>query len=104
MLMGLVTIAIIILVAAATPLIFPNTFADTIGHFLAARPDDYEGWTYYGQLLTKLRDYETALYAFNRAVAIRPSYSKAWEKMGDLFLLMDEHDSANQAFRLARED
>jgi Tfp pilus assembly protein PilF len=51
-----------------------------------------------------LRDYDTALYAFNRAVAIRPNYSKAWEKMGDLFLLMDEHDSANQAFRLARED
>ncbi|MHA2042329.1 MAG: hypothetical protein ACW975_10745 [Candidatus Thorarchaeota archaeon] len=97
--MGLVTIAIIFLVAAATPFIFPSIFADTIGHFLAARPD-----TYYGQLLTRLRDYDTALYAFNRAVAIRPNYSKAWEKMGNLFLLMDEHDSAYQAFRLARED
>ena len=102
--MGLVTIAIIFLVAAATPLIFPSIFADTIGHFLAGRPDDFEGWTYYGQLLTRLHDYDTALYAFNRAVSIRPNYSKAWEKMGDLFLLMDEHDSANQAFRLARED
>jgi cytochrome c-type biogenesis protein CcmH/NrfG len=104
MLMGIVTIAVIIVVAAATPLIFPSIYADTIGHFLAARPDDYEGWTFYGQILTRLKDYDFALFAFNKAVAIRPNYSKAWEKMGDLFMLMDEHENANQAYRMARDE
>lgn len=104
MIMGIVTIAVIIVVAAATPLIFPNIYADTIGHFLAARPDDYEGWTFYGQLLTRLKDYDFALFAFNKAVAIRPDYSKAWEKMGDLFMLMDETENANQAYRMAKKE
>lgn len=104
MLMGFVTIVVIVLVAAAVPLIFPGIYADTIGHFLAARPEDYEGWTYYGQLLTRLRDYNRALYALNRAVAIQPNYSKAWEKMGDLFLLMSEHENADQAYRMATDE
>lgn len=104
MLMGIVTIAVIIVIAAATPLIFPSIYADTIGHFLAARPDDYEGWTFYGQILTRLKDYDTALFAFNKAVAIRPDYSSAWERMGDLFMLMDEPENAIQAYRMARDE
>lgn len=104
MLTGFVIIAVIFIVAAAIPLIFPSIYADTIGHFLGARPDDYEGWTYYGQLLTRLKDYDFALFALNRAVAIRPDYSKAWEKMGDLFMQMDELENAKQAYRMAEEE
>jgi tetratricopeptide (TPR) repeat protein len=102
MLMGLLlTLAIIFGVAAAFPLTFPPFIAHTIGYLLRARPDDYEGWTYYGHLLTRLHDYEFALFAFNKAVAIRPDYSKAWRKMGDLFMLMDDTESAIQAYRMA---
>jgi cytochrome c-type biogenesis protein CcmH/NrfG len=104
MLMGILTVAVIFLIIAAVPFIFPGIFAETIGHLLGARPDDYEGWTYYGHLLTRLHDYDVALFALNRAVAIRPDYSKAWEKMGDLFMLMDDPISAEQAYRMAKDE
>ncbi|MFW9945102.1 MAG: hypothetical protein ACFFB7_08900, partial [Candidatus Sifarchaeia archaeon] len=76
MIVELAIIALIVLFAAATPVIIPSLMIQMISHILVNRPDDYDGWVYYGGILAKARRYEDAADALVTAVTLRPDLSK----------------------------
>jgi cytochrome c-type biogenesis protein CcmH/NrfG len=104
MMIELAIIALIFVFAAATPLIFPSLMIDMISHILANRPDDYDGWLFYGGLLARARRYEDAAHALVTAVTLRPDLSKAWEKLGDVYTILGESERASEAYRLAIDE
>lgn len=97
-------IALIFIFAAATPLIFPSLMIDMVSHFLASRPDDYDGWLFYGGILAKARRYEDAADALVTAVTLRPDLSEAWKKLGDVYTILGESKRATEAYRLAVDE
>lgn len=97
-------IALIVLFAAATPVIFPSLMIQMISHILVNRPDDYDGWVYYGGILAKARRYEDAADALVTAVTIRPDLSKGWEKLGDVYTILGDSERAAEAYRLAADE
>ncbi|MFQ5832157.1 MAG: tetratricopeptide repeat protein [Candidatus Thorarchaeota archaeon] len=104
MILELGIILFVFLFAAATPLIFPSLMLDMIGHILGNRPNDYEGWTYYGGLLIRAGRHEEAVTALVKAVTLRPDYSKAWEKLGYAYTMTGDSERAAEAYRLAADD
>ncbi|MHA2377846.1 MAG: tetratricopeptide repeat protein [Candidatus Thorarchaeota archaeon] len=101
MIVELAIIALIFIFAAAAPFIFPTLMIDAVSYVLAKRPDDYDGWLYYGQLLAKAGRYEHAVHALVTAVTLRPDLSEAWEKLGDVYTILGESERATEAYRLA---
>ena len=104
MIIELAIIALIFLAAAATPIIFPSLMIQMISHILVNRPDDYEGWVYYGGLLAKSRRYDDAADALVTAVKLRPDISKGWEKLGDVYTILGDSERATEAYRLAADE
>lgn len=97
-------IALIFIFAAAAPLIFPSLMIDMVSHFLASRPDDYDGWLFYGGLLARARRYKDAADALVTAVTLRPDLSEAWEKLGDVYTILGDSKRASEAYRIAIDE
>ncbi|TFG32882.1 hypothetical protein EU528_02090 [Candidatus Thorarchaeota archaeon] len=74
---------------------------DIIGHLVQSRPDDYNGWCYYGTLLEGKGHLLEAYDALKKAVTLSPNYSEAWEKMGDVLTKLGDHEGAAEAYRYA---
>ena len=102
--LGWFTLALILLVVVAIPYIFPAFLIDTMGRLLIARPEDHEGWTYYGHRLTRTHDYEKAISAYQQAILHRPDYVKAWRKLGDLYTLLGKDAAADEAYSMAMDE
>lgn len=102
--LGWFTLAVILIAVVAIPYVFPAFLIDTIGRLLVARPEDHEGWAYYGHLLTRTGDYEKAISAYQQAILHRPDYVKAWQKLGDLYIRLGRDDAADEAYRMAIDE
>jgi tetratricopeptide (TPR) repeat protein len=92
---------IIIFIVGLVALYYQSILVDVIGHFIQQRPDDSEGWLYYGSLLDRAGYHLEALDAIKRAVTISPNYSAAWKKMGDVLTILGDIDRASEAYRFS---
>jgi cytochrome c-type biogenesis protein CcmH/NrfG len=103
MIAELLFVALVISAVLAAPLVFPTLLIDSVAYALRWRPDDFKGWTFYGELLLRKRQYEHALHALNTAIKIRPGYAKAWKSLGDTLLRMGDKERADTAYGFAEE-
>ena len=61
-------------------------------------PQRYEAWNYVGYTSRKLRHYDVALAAYDRALALKPGYPDALEYRGEAFLGVNRLADAKQAY------
>jgi len=80
------------------PFAVPSLHLEAVRYLLGARPDDYEAWTYYGELLIKRGYYTSAERALREALRLRPNYDKAWMKLGEMYSQLDMAEQAEDAF------
>lgn len=66
-----------------------------------ADPESYEAWSYLGGAYTNKHDYESAWYAFGRAVQIQPKSAKAHYNLGLAHRLAGRIDAARFCFEEA---
>ncbi|NHI83055.1 MAG: hypothetical protein EAX81_01950 [Candidatus Thorarchaeota archaeon] len=84
MIVSFIVVIGIISAILTLPLIFPSLLVGSMGYVLRWRQGDYQGWTYYGQLLIRIGDFEHAHSALSTAISIRSDYSEAW-KQSEIF-------------------
>ena len=58
----------------------------------------HEAWNYVGYTSRKLGNYEAALAAYERALALKPGYPEALEYRGEAFLSLNRIPDAQQAY------
>jgi tetratricopeptide (TPR) repeat protein len=58
----------------------------------------HEAWNYLGYTRRKLGEYDSALVAYDRALALRPSYPEAIEYRGEAYLGLNRLEDAKQAY------
>jgi tetratricopeptide (TPR) repeat protein len=58
----------------------------------------HEAWNYLGYTRRKLGEYDAALMAYDRALALRPSYPEAIEYRGEAYLGLNRIEDAKQAY------
>ena len=69
---------------------------------VAAKPKDADAWNYLGFSNRKLKRFDQALNAYQKALAINPKHRGAHEYLGELYLQTD--DLANARKHLKRLD
>lgn len=94
----LIVVGIVLAIGVYTA---PNMLVVVLSQFLQARPDDSEGWCYYGQMLIRTGNEMLAVEAFRKALAIRPDYSECWKKLGDLLHRIGDFEGAEEAYKFA---
>ncbi|KXH71100.1 MAG: hypothetical protein AM326_12035 [Candidatus Thorarchaeota archaeon SMTZ-45] len=92
-------IVFIVLISVSLPIIFPSILTGCVAFLIALKPEDHEGWLYYGDLLIKQNQYIEALDAYQTAAKLRPDITKIWMKLGNLFNELGQFDEADKAFR-----
>ena len=61
-------------------------------------PNMHEAWNYVGYTNRKLGNYDVALVAYERALALHPGYPEALEYRGEAFLALQRISEAQQAY------
>lgn len=98
--LALILAAVVIFVLAGAGIAMPTMLVNIIGHLLAARPDDVEGWCYYGSLLDRTGDYAAAVNAYRTALRLDPQHNECWKKLAGLLERMGDFDGAAEAYGL----
>lgn len=96
----LVIVGVVIFLVVVTPFI-PSLILDMVGHILQARPDDIEGWVYYGSLLEKRGYDDAAAAAYRAAIKLLPSHTDAWRRLGNVLTKLGDFAGADEADRFA---
>lgn len=96
----LVIVGVVIFLTVVTPFI-PSLILDMVGHILQARPDDIEGWVYYGSLLEKRGYDDAAAAAYRAAIKLLPSHTDAWRRLGNVLTKLGDFAGADEADRFA---
>lgn len=96
----LVIVGVVVFLAIVSPLI-PALVLDMMGQLLLARPDDIEGWVYYGSLLEKRGYNEAAAAAYRAAVKLLPNHRDAWSRLGNVLTKLGDFEGADEAFKFA---
>ncbi|KXH76215.1 MAG: hypothetical protein AM326_03260 [Candidatus Thorarchaeota archaeon SMTZ-45] len=92
-------IVFIVFISVALPIIFPSLLTGCITFFIALKPEDHDGWLFYGELLIKQSQYLEALDAYQTAAKLRPDISEIWMKIGNLLTNLGRFDEADRAFQ-----
>ena len=66
---------------------------------VAAKPTDADAWNYLGFSNRKLKKFDQALSAYQRALAIDPKHRGANEYLGELYLQTDELEKARERLK-----
>ena len=66
---------------------------------VAAKPTDADAWNYLGFSNRKLKKFDQALSAYQRALAIDPNHRGANEYLGELYLQTDELEKARERLK-----
>jgi tetratricopeptide (TPR) repeat protein len=61
-------------------------------------PDMHEAWNHVGYTNRKLGNYDIALAAYERALALHPGYPEALEYRGEAFLALNRISDAQQSY------
>ena len=78
-----------------------EAYAKALGKFQQAVQNDpqmHEAWNYVGYTNRKLRNYDAALAAYDRALALRPGYPEALEYRGEAYLALNRVSDAEQSY------
>lgn len=76
-------------------------YASSLTMFMQATkldPNMHEAWNYVGYTNRKLGNYDVALAAYERALALHPGYPEALEYRGEAFLALNRISDAQQAY------
>ena len=92
-------LAVLIVGVLIIALAVPSMMPDLIGWLLRGKPNDPVGWCYYGRLLAGRGRYVDAVEAFERALTIKSDYPEAWQRLGDVLVVMGQPDAAAEAYR-----
>jgi tetratricopeptide (TPR) repeat protein len=93
-------VAVVFIAAVViVPIIVPPLVVEYVGWALRARPEDYEGWCYYGRLLANRGRVREALDAFREAITLKPDYAEAWQRIGDLLATIGDAEGAAEAYK-----
>ena len=98
--LDLVLIGVIIFLILFAPFV-PAIYLDVVGHFLQGRPDDIEGWVFYGSLLEKRGHDHAAAAAYRAAIKLLPSYREAWFSLAKVLTKIGDFAGADEAFKFA---
>ena len=71
---------------------------EKFGQAVRLDPQRYEAWNYVGYTSRKLGNYDIALAAYDKALALKPGYPDALEYRGEAFLGVNRLDDAKQAY------
>jgi cytochrome c-type biogenesis protein CcmH/NrfG len=93
----LVIIGAVIFLALTVPFI-PTLAMDMMGMMLVDRPDDVEGWYFYGRLLEWKGHDIAAAAAYRSAVNLDPFHRDAWKRIGDLLTKLGDLEGADEAY------
>ncbi|MHA2025663.1 MAG: tetratricopeptide repeat protein [Candidatus Thorarchaeota archaeon] len=96
----LALIGLIVVLIVLAPFL-PSFHLDMVGHFLQGRPEDVEGWVYYGSLLEKNGHEEAAAAAYRAAIKLLPSYKEAWFRLANVLTKLGDFAGADEAFKFA---
>ena len=66
---------------------------------VATKPTDADAWNYLGFSNRKLKKFDQALSAYQRALAIDPNHRGANEYLGELYLQTDELEKARERLK-----
>ena len=92
----------IVFLALVGPLI-PSLVLDMVGNILQQRPEDIEGWIFYGSLLEKRGYNEAAAAAYRAAIKLLPVHRDAWNRLGNVLTKLGDFAGADEAFRFAND-
>jgi tetratricopeptide (TPR) repeat protein len=76
-------------------------YASSLTKFMQAAkldPNMHEAWNYVGYTNRKLGNYDVALAAYERALALHPGYPEALEYRGEAFLALNRIADAQQSY------
>jgi tetratricopeptide (TPR) repeat protein len=76
-------------------------YASSLTKFMQAAkldPNMHEAWNYVGYTNRKLGNYDVALAAYERALALHPGYPEALEYRGEAFLALNRISDAQQSY------
>jgi tetratricopeptide (TPR) repeat protein len=99
--MTVLVLVVLAILVVSMPIMAASMRLEVYGYLLALKPLDYEGWTYYGRLLTEKGYYQRAHYALKQAIAIRPHHTQAWFQLSELYSMMELDDKAADALARA---
>ncbi len=86
-----------IFLALTIPFI-PTLAMDMMGLLLLSRPDDVEGWFFYGRLL-EWKGYDiAAAAAYRSTVKLDPFHKEAWKRIGDVLTKLGDFEGADEAY------
>jgi tetratricopeptide (TPR) repeat protein len=71
---------------------------EKFGQAVRLDPQRYEAWNYVGYTSRKLGNYDVALAAYDKALALKPGYPDALEYRGEAFLGVNRLADAKQAY------
>jgi hypothetical protein len=77
--------------------VIPRLVMHTIGELLVGRPEDFEGWCYYGRLLERGGHYLEAYNAYRRSTAINPDYIEAQMRLDNLITRMETYGASTDS-------
>ncbi len=66
---------------------------------VAAKPKDADAWNYLGFSNRKLKNFDSALIAYQKALAINPKHRGANEYLGELYLQTDDLAKAKERLK-----
>ncbi len=93
----LVIVVTVIFLALTIPFI-PTLAMDMMGMMLVDRPNDIEGWYFYGRLL-EWRGYDiAAAAAYRSAVNLDPFHKEAWKRIGNILTRLGDFEGADEAY------
>ncbi|MFQ5833693.1 MAG: hypothetical protein ACE5H4_13380 [Candidatus Thorarchaeota archaeon] len=87
-------------ISVALPTIFPSLLSGCATLLVAFKPEDHDGWLFYGELLIKQNQHLEAVDACKTAAKLRPDISEIWMKLGNLLAELGKFDKADKAFRV----
>ena len=96
--LAMIGVAVFLIIIA--PFI-PSIHLDMVGYVLMGKPDDIDGWMYYGTLLEKRGYEEAAAAAYRAAIMLLPSYREAWFKLASVLTKLGDFAGADEAFKFA---
>jgi len=96
----LAIVAAVVFLALIIPFI-PSLAMDMMGMLLLERPEDVEGWFFYGRLL-EWKGYDiAAAAAYRSTVNLNPFHKEAWRRIGDLCTKFGDFEGADEAYKFS---
>ncbi len=96
----LAIVVAVVFLALIIPFI-PSLAMDMMGMLLLERPEDVEGWFFYGRLLEWKGHDIAAAAAYRSTVYLNPFHKEAWRRIGDLCTKFGDFEGADEAYKFS---